>query len=165
MAVRVQREAFDAAAEAEALARGRTDAGGIVTFTGLVRGEADGRALASLTLEHYPGMTEAELDRIDTEARQRFELCGSTVIHRYGLLHPGDPIVLVVTAARHRRAAFAAAEFLMDYLKSSAPFWKKERFADGTERWVDARGDDDDALARWAGDDALLRSQAAETQK
>lgn len=151
MAVRVQREAFDVAAEIEALVRGRVDIGAIVTFSGLVRGEAEGQALSSLTLEHYPGMTEAELQRIDDEAHQRFALLGSTVIHRYGLLHPGDPIVLVVTAAAHRRAAFAAGEFLMDYLKSQAPFWKKESFADGSERWVDARQTDAEAMARWAG--------------
>ena len=150
MAVRVQREAFDVAAEVAALTRGRVDIGGIVTFSGLVRGDADGRALSSLTLEHYPGMTEAELQRIDDQAHARFALLGSTVIHRYGVLYPGDPIVLVVTAAPHRRAAFAAGEFLMDYLKSQAPFWKKESFADGSERWVDARQTDAEAMARWA---------------
>ncbi|MGE0025253.1 MAG: molybdenum cofactor biosynthesis protein MoaE [Hyphomicrobium sp.] len=150
MAVRLQREAFDAAAEVAALAEGRTDIGSVVTFTGLVRGEADGRALASLTLEHYPDMTEAELLRIDREASARFALAGSLVVHRYGELKPGDPIVLVVTASQHRQDAFEAAEFLMDYLKSKAPFWKKERFADGTEHWVDARESDGLALDRWA---------------
>jgi molybdopterin synthase catalytic subunit len=151
MAVRVQGEAFDAAAEVAALVAGRADIGGIVTFTGLVRGEAEGRALSSLTLEHYPGMTEAELARIEREAQARFELEGSLVIHRYGELRPGDPIVLVVTLSRHRQAAFAAAEFLMDYLKSRAPFWKKETFTDGTETWVDARDTDASAIARWEG--------------
>lgn len=151
MAVRVQREAFDAAAEAQALVAGRSDVGSVVTFTGLVRGEAGGRPLKSLTLEHYPEMTEAELSRIEGEARERFALADCLVIHRFGELVPGDPIVLVVTLSAHRHAAFAAAEFLMDYLKSRAPFWKKEAFADGTESWVDARETDDAALARWAG--------------
>lgn len=149
MAVRVQSEPFDVGAEVAALTAGREDAGGVVTFTGFVRGQADGRDLALLTLEHYPGMTERELERIDDEARARFDLLGSTVIHRIGALTPGEPIVLVVTAAAHRRAAFEAAEFLMDYLKSRAPFWKKESFRDGSERWVDARDCDSAALERW----------------
>ena len=149
MAVRVQSEPFDVGAEVAALTVGREDAGGVVTFTGFVRGQADGRDLALLTLEHYPGMTERELERIDDEARVRFDLLGSTVIHRIGALTPGEPIVLVVTAAAHRRAAFEAAEFLMDYLKSRAPFWKKESFRDGSERWVDARDCDSAALERW----------------
>jgi molybdopterin synthase catalytic subunit len=149
MAARVQLEPFDVAAEVSALVAGRTDVGGIVTFTGLVRGDVDGRALRSLTLEHYPGMTEAELARIESEAQGRFELTGSLVVHRYGQLFPGDAIVLVVTLSRHRQSAFAAAEFLMDYLKSRAPFWKKETFADGAETWVDARDTDATALARW----------------
>ena len=149
MTVRVQSEPFDVGAEVAALTAGREDAGGVVTFTGFVRGQADGRDLALLTLEHYPGMTERELERIDDEARARFDLLGSTVIHRIGALTPGEPIVLVVTAAAHRRAAFEAAEFLMDYLKSRAPFWKKESFRDGSERWVDARDCDSAALERW----------------
>lgn len=149
MAVRIQHEAFDAAAEASALLAGRTDVGGVVTFSGLVRGDVDGRALTALTLEHYPGMTEAELLRIEDEARVRFDLLGSLVVHRVGTLHPGEAIVLVVTAARHRQAAFEAANFLMDYLKSRAPFWKKETFADGGEAWVDARDSDREALERW----------------
>lgn len=149
MTVRVQSEPFDVGAEVAALTAGREDAGGVVTFTGFVRGQADGRDLALLTLEHYPGMTERELERIDDEARARFGLLGSTVIHRIGALSPGEPIVLVVTAAAHRRAAFEAAEFLMDYLKSRAPFWKKESFRDGSERWVDARDCDSAALERW----------------
>jgi molybdopterin synthase catalytic subunit len=149
MAARVQLEPFDVAAEVSALVAGRTDVGGIVTFTGLVRGDVDGRALRALTLEHYPGMTEAELARIESEAQGRFELTGSLVVHRYGQLFPGDAIVLVVTLSRHRQSAFAAAEFLMDYLKSRAPFWKKETFADGAETWVDARDTDATALARW----------------
>jgi molybdopterin synthase catalytic subunit len=150
MAVRVQREVFDAAAEVRALVAARTDVGSVVTFTGLVRGEAHGRALRSMTLEHYPDMTEAELSRIEAEARDRFGLLGSVIVHRYGELKPGEPIVLVATLAPHRRAAFEAAEFLMDFLKSRAPFWKKEAFTDGTETWVDAREMDGAALARWA---------------
>lgn len=152
MAARIQREPFDAAAEAQALTAGRPEIGSVVTFTGLVRGEAHGRALKTLTLEHYPGMTEAELAAIEAEARQRFALSDCLVVHRYGELRPGDPIVLVVTASRHRQAAFAAAEFLMDYLKSRAPFWKKETFADGSGAWVDARTSDDAAMARWAAE-------------
>lgn len=150
MAVRVQREEFDAATEVAALFGARSDIGSVVTFTGLVRGEAGGRALTSLTLEYYPGMTEAELARIEAEAQSRFGLARSLVVHRYGTLVPGDPIVLVVTLARHRKAAFEGAEFLMDYLKSRAPFWKKETFTDGSETWVDARETDGAALARWA---------------
>jgi molybdopterin synthase catalytic subunit len=149
MAVRVQRETFDAAAEAQALTAGRTDVGGIVTFTGLVRSESEGRSLASLTLEHYPGMTEAELLRIEAEARDRFELLDCLVVHRFGDLVPGDPIVLVVTLSRHRKPAFEAAEFLMDYLKTRAPFWKKETGQDGSGAWVDARDGDTSATARW----------------
>ena len=156
MSVRVQREDFDVGAEVRALSAGRTDIGAVVTFTGLVRGEAGSRALRSLTLEHYPDMTEAELARIEVEARERFGLAGSLVIHRVGELLPGDPIVLVATLAPHRQAAFEAAEFLMDYLKSRARFWKKEAFADGTVAWVDARETDGAALARWT---------AAATQK
>jgi len=151
MAVRVQAEDFDVSRETAAVVAGRTDIGAIVTFTGTVRGEAKGRAIVSMTLEHYPGMTEAELERVEAEARDRWPLDGSLIIHRYGDLKPGDNIVLVVTASRHRHAAFEAAEFLMDYLKSRAPFWKKETAADGTGHWVDARETDADALARWDG--------------
>jgi len=150
MTVRIQREAFDAAAEVQALPAGCTDIGGVVTFTGLVRGETPLGRLASMTLEHYPGMTEAELAGIEEEAKRRFDLADSLIVHRYGELRPGDPIVLVVTASRHRRAAFAAAEFLMDYLKTRAPFWKKETRADGSTSWVEAHGSDDEAVARWA---------------
>jgi molybdopterin synthase catalytic subunit len=149
VAVRVQREAFDAAAEVGALVDGQTDVGGAVTFTGYVRGDSQGKRLVTLTLEHYPGMTDAELVRIEEEARRRFALSASLIIHRFGELKPGDPIVLVATASPHRRAAFEAAEFLMDYLKSRAPFWKKEAFADGSETWVDAHAGDDVAMARW----------------
>ena len=157
MAVRVQQEPFDAAAEIAALTKGRTDVGGVVTFTGLVRGDVDGRALVSLTLEHYPGMTEAELGRIEAEARARFDLEDALVVHRVGALKPGEGIVLVVTLSRHRQAAFDAAAFLMDYLKTRAPFWKKESFADGDSGWVDSRESDSVAEARWEAEPATQK--------
>jgi molybdopterin synthase catalytic subunit len=149
MAVIVQREDFDVGAEVQRLTTGRTDIGAIVTFTGLVRGEAMGQAISAMTLEHYPGMTERELTRVEEEARARWPLQASLVIHRYGELKPGERIVLVVTASAHRQAAFEAAEFLMDYLKTRAPFWKKEAGPDGTGQWVDARDSDESALERW----------------
>lgn len=149
MAVRVQREDFDVGAEIRKLIAGRTDIGAIVTFTGLVRGTAAGAPITAMSLEHYPGMTEAELARVEEEALRRWSLQASTVIHRYGDLAPGDNIVLVITASAHRQAAFAAAEFLMDYLKSRAPFWKKETGPDGAGHWVDARDSDETALERW----------------
>lgn len=155
MTIRLQREDFDAAAEAAALARGRTDIGAVVTFTGICRGTDGGRPLAALTLEHYPGMAEAEIARHVEEAQARWKLMGVTVIHRHGRLVPGDNIVLVVTAASHRGDAFAAAEFLMDYLKTRAPFWKLEEHTDGTN-WVEAKATDDSAAARWT--DAGKRS-------
>ena len=123
--IRLQRENFDAAAEAAALTRGRTDIGAVVTFTGICRGAESGEPIAALTLEHYPGMAEAEIARHVEEANARWPLLGVTVIHRYGRIEPGENIVLVVTASSHREAAFAAAEFLMDYLKTRAPFWKQ----------------------------------------
>ena len=123
--VRLQREDFDAAAEAAALTRGRTDIGAVVTFTGICRGAEAGEPIAALTLEHYPGMAEAEIARHVEEAKTRWPLLGVTVIHRHGRIEPGENIVLVVTASSHRQAAFAAAEFLMDYLKTRAPFWKQ----------------------------------------
>jgi len=144
----IQREDFDAAAEVASLTAGRADIGAVVTFTGLCRDE--GGRLASLELEHYPGMAEAELARVAEEAGARWPITGATIIHRFGKMAPGDNIVLVVTASSHRRAAFEAAEFLMDYLKTRAPFWKREHLADGTTgEWVEARGDDDNAAARW----------------
>jgi molybdopterin synthase catalytic subunit len=149
MAVRVQREDFDLGAEVKRLTAGRTDVGAIVTFTGTVREDDDGRPIESMTLEHYPGMTEAELERVEAEARRRWPLQASLIVHRYGELRPGDNIVLVVTASAHRHAAFEAASFLMDYLKSKAPFWKKEVLRDGSGRWVDARESDEEALQRW----------------
>jgi len=149
MAVRVQAEDFDVGAEIKRLTRGRTDIGAIVTFTGSVRGESGGKPITSMTLEHYPGMTERELEQVESEANARWPLQASLIVHRVGALAPGDNIVLVVTASAHRQAAFAAAEFLMDYLKTSAPFWKKERGPDGAERWVEARQSDDRAAERW----------------
>jgi molybdopterin synthase catalytic subunit len=146
--IRVQREIFDAAGEASALAAGRTDIGAIVTFTGLCRDE--GGRLARLDLEHYPGMADAEIARVAAEALRRWPLLGLTIVHRHGPIRPGEPIVLVVTASSHRTAAFEAAEFLMDYLKSNAPFWKREVLAEGGEGgWVGAKQEDGQALARW----------------
>lgn len=149
MTVRVQTADFDISAEINNLTVGRTDIGAIVTFTGTVRGNAGDSPITSMTLEHYPGMTEAELERVEAEAIERWPLTGSLIIHRVGELSPGDNIVLVITASAHRHAAFEAAEFLMDYLKSRAPFWKKEARPDGSSTWVDARESDTDALKRW----------------
>ena len=146
--VRLQREPFDAAAEAAKLARGRTDVGALVTFTGVCRGNEDGEPIAALTLEHYPGMAESEIERHAAEAVERWPILGATIIHRYGRILPGEDIVLVVTMSSHREAAFAAAEFLMDYLKTRAPFWKQVEKADGTT-WVDAKATDDAAAERW----------------
>jgi len=149
LGVRVQREDFDVGAEVRRLTAGRTDIGAIVTFTGIMRSENDGTSVSGMTLEHYPGMTEAELARVEAEAGNRWPLQASLIVHRVGALNPGDDIVLVVTASAHREAAFAAAEFLMDYLKTRAPFWKKETRADGAERWVEPRDSDDRAAERW----------------
>ncbi len=149
MAVRVQHEPFDLASEVAAIKRGRTDIGAVVTFTGTVRDNVEGKRLLAMTLEHYPGMTEGELFRVEREANARWPLTGSAIIHRHGRLTPGEDIVLVVTASAHRAAAFAAADFLMDYLKTSAPFWKKEELADGTVTWVEAKASDDAAAKRW----------------
>lgn len=147
--VRVQADDFDLAAEQARLMAGRTDIGATVAFTGLCRDEAG--TLAALELEHYPGMAEEEMTRLLTDARARWPLDGATVIHRYGRIAPGHNIVLVVTASRHRTAAFAAAEFLMDYLKTRAPFWKKEHRRDGSEgAWVEAKDADDAAVERWS---------------
>jgi molybdopterin synthase catalytic subunit len=148
--IRLQHEPFDAAAEARALTHGRTDVGAVVTFTGICRGDENGEPIAGLTLEHYPGMAEAEIGRHIEAAERRWSLQGVTVIHRYGRIAPGEDIVLVVTASSHRQDAFAAAEFLMDYLKTRAPFWKRvERVASGVSGWVDAKTSDDDAADRW----------------
>jgi molybdopterin synthase catalytic subunit len=151
VAVRVQTEDFDISREIAALTAGRTDIGAVVTFTGLVRGSAHGAALSTMTLEHYPGMTEAELARVETEAHARWPLQASLIVHRVGALAPGANIVLVIAASPHRKAAFEAAEFLMDYLKTRAPFWKKETDAGGHGSWVDARESDDAAVKRWGG--------------
>lgn len=139
--------AFDVATETAALAAGRVDIGGIASFVGLCRAD-DG--LAAMVLEHYPAMTEAAIARIAAEAERRWKLTGCTVIHRVGRLVPGDPIVLVLTASAHRAAALESCAFLIDWLKTKAPFWKREEFADGTSRWVDAKAEDDTAAARWA---------------
>ncbi len=148
--IRVQAEDFEAGAEIRALTAGRTDIGAVVAFTGIVRAGSGKTAIASMTLEHYPGMTEKELERIEAEARQRWPLSASLIVHRYGRLVPGDNIVLVVTASPHRQAAFEAASFLMDYLKTNAPFWKKEDRAAGESGWVEAKTDDDAAASRWS---------------
>jgi molybdopterin synthase catalytic subunit len=146
--VRVQREDFDAGAEAAALARGRRDVGAVVSFVGYCRDE--GGRLAALELEHYPGMAEAEMARVVRQAEARWPLIGVTAIHRVGKIAPGEQIVCVAVAAVHRGEAFAAAEMLMDFLKTRAPFWKRAIRADGViEGWVGARGDDDSAAARW----------------
>ena len=149
MSVSVQAAAFNIALEVRSLTAGRTDIGAVVTFTGIVRGEAKGHPITSMELEHYPGMTERELARVEALARGRWPLQGVRIIHRIGVLRPGEDIVLVVTLSSHRQAAFEAAEFLMDYLKTSAPFWKKETGADGVGMWVDAREADDKARERW----------------
>jgi molybdopterin synthase catalytic subunit len=148
-AIRLQREKFDAAVEVAALTRGRTDIGAVVTFTGICRGDENGKPIAALTLEHYAEMAEAEIVRHVHEAESRWSLLGVTVIHRYGRIEPGEDIVLVVTASSHRQDAFAAAEFLMDYLKTRAPFWKRVEAA-GAATWVDAKSSDDSAADRWA---------------
>ncbi len=148
MAVKVQREDFDLGTELAALRAGRADIGALVSFTGLVRSDAGD--VGGMELEHYPGMTEKALAGIEAEAQMRWPLQASLVIHRYGVLAPGEQIMMVATASAHRQAAFAAAEFLMDYLKSRAPFWKKEATPDGP-RWVDARVSDEAALGRWSG--------------
>jgi molybdopterin synthase catalytic subunit len=146
--IRIQHEDFDLAAEVSRLTAGRTDIGAVVTFSGLCRDEQG--VLAALELEHYPGMAEAEIGRIAAEAVTRWPLLGLTAIHRFGRIAPGENIVLVIAAAPHRQAAFEAASFLMDYLKSRAPFWKKEHRADGEEgEWVDARDTDAAAMERW----------------
>ena len=147
--VRIQREAFDLAAEAAKLTHGRTDVGAVVTFTGICRGDEHGEPIAALTLEHYPGMAEAEIARHVAEARARWPLIGVTVIHRHGRIVPGEDIMMVATTSSHREAAFAAAEFLMDYLKTRAPFWKQVEKASGAI-WVDAKATDDAAAERWS---------------
>ena len=148
MDVRVQHEDFDVGAEIAALTRGRGDVGACASFVGLVRERNDGAGVSEMTLEHYPGMTEKALADIAAQARQRWALMDVTVIHRIGRLLPGDRIVLVAATSAHRGDAFAACEFVMDYLKTRAPFWKKEKTEQG-ERWVEARDADDAAAQRW----------------
>ncbi|WP_027283677.1 molybdenum cofactor biosynthesis protein MoaE [Rubritepida flocculans] len=144
--IRVQEAPFDVAAEMAALTAGRTDIGALASFTGICRVD-DG--LAAMVLEHYPAMTERALARIAEQAMARWPLTGCTVIHRVGRLTPGEPIVLVLTASAHRQAALEACAFLMDWLKTKAPFWKREEPREGPPRWVEARESDEDAAARW----------------
>ena len=148
MSVRVQAEAFDPGAELNAFTAAASSSGAVVSFSGVVRDVE--RGLSVMEIEHYPGMTEKALEKIRAEAMTRWDLEGALVIHRYGPLHPGEVIMMVATAARHRVAAFEAAEFLMDYLKSRAPFWKKEVSGQG-KSWVAAKEADEQALTRWAG--------------
>ena len=145
--IRVQRDAFDVGAELAALTAGRTDIGALASFVGLVRDHADAPVTA-MTLEHYPGMTEKKLAEIEAEARARWPLQASLIVHRYGRMLPGEPIVLVATASPHRAAALEACAFLIDWLKTKAPFWKLEESAEA-RRWVEARSVDDEAAARW----------------
>ena len=146
--IRIQEADFDIAREIAALTKGRGDVGAVVTFSGICRGSENGEPIAALTLEHYPGMAEAEIKRHTDEAMSRWPLTGLTVVHRVGRITPGENIVLVLAASAHRQAAFQAAEFLMDYLKANAPFWKREESQKGTS-WIEARGRDDAAAARW----------------
>jgi molybdopterin synthase catalytic subunit len=153
--IRVQQEDFDIGAELAALSAGDTTIGGVASFTGLVRDmtpiEGADRSISTMTLEHYPGMTEKKLSEIEAEANQRWPLAASLIIHRYGRLAPGDQIVFVACASAHRQAAFDACQFLMDWLKTDAPFWKLEDTDTGGV-WVDARDSDDAAAARWSKD-------------
>jgi molybdopterin synthase catalytic subunit len=146
--IRVQTEDFDAGAEIAKLRLSRPDIGAVAVFIGQVRDMNDGSTVASLTLEHYPGMTEKALQAIVTQAESRWNILDALVIHRVGTLQPSDQIVMVAVAGTHRGAAFSACEFIMDYLKTQAPFWKKEANAGG-ERWVEARASDDAAIKRW----------------
>ena len=146
--IRIQEADFDVAREIAALSKGRTDVGAVVTFSGICRGSENGEPIAALMLEHYPGMAEAEIKRHTDEAMSRWPLTGLTVVHRVGRITPGENIVLVLAASAHRQAAFQAAEFLMDYLKANAPFWKREESPKGAS-WIEARDHDDAAAARW----------------
>ena len=146
--IRVQREDFDVGAELAALTEGNHAVGGLAVFVGLVRDRVGGEALGAMTLEHYPGMTETMLERIEAEANERWPLQASLIVHRVGRLEPGERIVLVAAASAHRQAAFEACQFLIDWLKTKAPFWKQEEMESGAT-WVEARGRDDEAAARW----------------
>ena len=154
--IRVQREDFDVGAEIERLSQGRHGIGGIVSFLGVVRQNARGPKLTAMTLEHYPGMTEKQLAAIETQARERWPLEDVLIVHRYGRLSLGERIVLVVTASSHRQAAFEAAEFLVDWLKTKAPFWKLEE-TDAGAHWVEARASDDNAADRWSESQSPIR--------
>jgi molybdopterin synthase catalytic subunit len=149
MTVRVQREDFDVGAEIARLTAGNTTIGGLTVFVGLVRDLAGDDEIAAMTLEHYPGMTERMLAEIEAEACRRWPLEASLIVHRYGRLEPGEQIVLVIAASRHREAAFAACQFLIDWLKTKAPFWKAEESKAGEAKWVEAKASDDNAAARW----------------
>ncbi|WMT76695.1 molybdenum cofactor biosynthesis protein MoaE [Bradyrhizobium sp. Ash2021] len=146
--IRIQEADFDVGQEIAALTRDRTDIGAVVSFSGICRGSENGEPIAALTLEYYPGMAEAEIKRHADEALSRWPLTGLTVVHRVGRITPGENIVLVLAASQHRQAAFQAAEFLMDYLKANAPFWKREEGLKGSS-WIEARGHDDAAAERW----------------
>ncbi len=159
--IRVQSEDFDLGAELAMLTRGNHGIGGLCSFVGLVRDMAGDAAISAMTLEHYPGMTERELERIEAEARARWPLDATLIIHRYGRLQPGDQIVLVAAASAHRQAAFEACHYLIDFLKTRAPFWKLEDTPDGGQ-WVDARASDDKAVARWVDHDNPGHEKAAE---
>ncbi len=160
MAIRVQLEDFDVGAELEALSAGNHRIGGVASFVGLVRDLAEGEAVAAMTLEHYPGMTEKQLAKIEAEARARWPLEDCLIVHRYGRLEPGERIVLVITASAHRQAALESCQFLIDWLKTQAPFWKLEEGPEGSH-WVEARASDDAAAARWA-EPADAKPDAAE---
>ena len=149
--IRVQREDFDTGAELAALTRGKTTVGGVASFVGLVRDRAAGERITAMTLEHYPGMTERELEAIADEAQRRWPLDAVLIVHRYGRLAPGERIVLVAAASAHREAAFAACHFLVDWLKTKAPFWKIEETPQGA-RWVEAQASDDIAAKRWTAE-------------
>ena len=154
--VRVQQEDFDSGRELDAMTRGRTDVGALASFVGLVRSDNDGSRVSGMTLEHYPGMTEKALEDICAQAMSRWDLIDTLVIHRVGALEPGDRIVLVGVTSAHRGEAFAACEFIMDYLKTRAPFWKREETPQGA-RWVEARGSDDVAADRWTVESSQRR--------
>ncbi|MFM7083932.1 MAG: molybdenum cofactor biosynthesis protein MoaE [Hyphomicrobium sp.] len=149
MTIRIQKENFNVSSEISALTQGCLDIGAVVSFVGLVRDKVSDRQLKSMTLEHYPGMTERELESLENKAHQRWKLKRTLIIHRIGELFPGDQIVLVVTAGHHRKETYEANVFLMDFLKTQAPFWKKESFMDGKSEWVSANEEDEVALKRW----------------
>jgi molybdopterin synthase catalytic subunit len=154
--VRVQQEDFDSGRELDAMTRGRADVGALASFVGLVRDRNDGARVSGMTLEHYPGMTEKALEDICAQAMSKWDLIDTLVIHRIGTLEPGDRIVLVGVTSAHRGEAFAACEFIMDYLKTRAPFWKREETPQGA-RWVEARSTDDAAAERWTADHSQRR--------